>query len=190
MNKWIYMAAAVPFLAGCQTMGGMGIPGFTSSAFTEYDEDGDGVVSRQEAQESQALANHFQRLDTNSSGGIDEREYTSASAYIAGLDFGQVDVNDDGVISPREAEAMPDSLKTEFSTVDADGDGNVSPSEYRAATVNLLQGIDFGSLDRDGDGVLGPTEAERVPALSEVFDRIDTDADGMISRAEYRGASR
>lgn len=190
MKKWIPLAAALPVLAGCQTMGMSGIPGMTSDAFGEYDEDGDGVISRSEAQESTVLGNNFDTLDTNSSGGIDPREFEAGSAYIANIDFSSVDINDDGVISEREAEAMPDSLHTAFGTVDADGDGNVSPTEYRAAAVDLLQGVNFGDIDRDGDSVITPDEADRVPALGEIFDRVDTDADGQVSREEFEAARR
>ncbi len=190
MRKWIPLAAALPVLAGCQTMSGMGLPGMTSDAFSEYDDDGDGVISRSEARDTRVLAENFNTLDTNNSGGIDSQEYAAASAYIANIDFGAVDINGDGVISQREAEAMPDSLKEAFTTVDADGDGNVSPTEFRAASVDLLEGVNFGDVDRDGDSVISPDEAERVPALAEIFDRVDTDADGVISREEFEGARR
>ncbi len=190
MKKWIPLAATLPVLAGCQTMGMSGFPGMASDAFGDYDGDGDGVISRSEAQDSRVLSDNFGTIDTNNSGGIDTQEYGAASAYIANVDFSAVDINDDGVISEREAEAMPDSLKTAFGTVDADGDGNVSPTEFRAASVDLLQGIDFSSVDRDGDSVIDPGEAERVPALSEIFDRVDTDADGLVSRQEFEAARR
>lgn len=190
MKKWIPLTAALPVLAGCQTLGMTGLPGTTSDAFSQYDDDGDGVISRQEAQDSRVLADHFQALDTNNSGGIDQQEYEAASAYIANIDFSSVDINGDGVISQREAEAMPDSLKAEFDTVDADGDGNVSPSEYRAAAVDLLQDVNFEQIDRDGDSVISPDEADRVPALAEVFERVDTDDDGLISRQEFEAARR
>lgn len=184
MNKWIGLAA-IPIVAGCQTMPFVGNP-----AFNEYDTDGDTVISRTEARASPRLEKHFARIDTNSSGGIDPREYTAALAYIADVDFKRVDINEDGVISRSEARAMPASLKEAFKRVDTDGDDNVSPAEYRAATVNLLEGLDFATLDRDGDGVIGRDEADRVPELRSSFRRIDTDGDGLISQKEFGAAQR
>jgi hypothetical protein len=75
----------------------------------------------------------------------------------------EVDSNDDGVISEREAEQTPVSLKEAFDVVDADSDSNVSTAEYEAARVNLLEGIDFAALDTDDDGVIGIKEAEELP---------------------------
>lgn len=184
MNRWIGLAA-IPLIAGCQTLPIVGNP-----AFNEYDADGDNVISRQEAGASPRLEKHFARIDTNASGGIDPREYKAAMAYIADIDFKRVDINEDGVISRSEARAMPASLKEAFPRVDTDGDGNVSPAEYRAATVNLLEGLDFATLDRDGDGVIGTDEADRVPELRASFRRIDTDDDGLISKKEFAAAQR
>ncbi len=184
MNRWTGLAA-IPIIAGCQTMPFVGNP-----AFDGYDTDGDSVISRQEARASPRLEEHFTRIDTNASGGIDPREYAAAMTYIAGIDFEQVDINEDGVISGSEARAMPASLKEAFSRVDTDDDDNVSPAEYRAATVNLLEGLDFPTLDRDGDGVIGEDEADRVPELQASFGRIDTDGDGLISKKEFAAAQR
>jgi Ca2+-binding EF-hand superfamily protein len=161
-----------------------------ASAFTGYDEDDDGVISDQEAQAYPTLAENFNAVDTNRSDGIDSNEYEAAAAYIAGLDFSEIDVNKDGVISDREAAAMPMSLNESFSTVDADADGNVSVVEYNAARVNLLTGVKFSSIDTDGDGVIDPQEAEEMPPLSEAFERVDSDADGLVSEEEFVAAQQ
>jgi Ca2+-binding EF-hand superfamily protein len=138
-----------------------------TTAYSGFDKDQDGVISKQEAQASPPLSSNFSRIDTNDSGGIGETEYTAATAYIAELRFQEVDVNNDGVISEREAAAMPTSLKDSFAAVDADGDKNVSMEEYAGATTNLLAGVSFTSLDTDSDGVIGTKEAEEMPTLSE-----------------------
>lgn len=180
--------AALVFLSGCQTLRDLENP--LATAYSGFDDDEDGVISQQEAQESPTLSANFNRIDTNSSGGIDADEYASATTNIADVSFQEVDINGDGVISEREAAAMPVSLSEAFGTVDADGDNNVSPTEYEAASVNLLQGVDFASLDTDGDGVIGAEEADEMPPLSEDYDRVDTDEDGLISQGEYAAAQR
>jgi len=120
----------------------------------------------------------------------DPNEYAAAISNVARLDFSEVDVNGDGVISEREAAAMPISLQESYGTVDADGDKNVSPVEYNAATTNLLQGADFDDIDTDSDGVISVDEAAEVPVLSDAYERVDSDADGLISEEEFGAAQQ
>lgn len=188
MNRFVLIIAGLSFLCGCQTLRDVQNP--LANAYSGFDEDGDGVISSQEAQASSTLAKNFDAIDTNSSGGIDGNEYAAATLHIANVSFEEADINEDGVISGREAAAMPVSLKEAFDDVDADGDNNVSPTEYKAATINLLQDVDFSSLDTDGDGVIGAQEAQKMPALSESFDRVDSDADELISEKEFEAAQR
>ena len=53
-----------------------------------------------------------------------------------------------------------------------------------------MQGVDFSTLDTDGDGVIGTTEARKLPPLAEAYERVDTDADGLISKKELAAAQR
>jgi Ca2+-binding EF-hand superfamily protein len=188
MRNSVPIVAALAFMSGCQTLQDMENP--LATAYSGFDADEDGVISEQEAQKASALERDFGRIDTNRSGGIDADEYAAATTNIAPLSFEEVDINGDGVVSEREAAAMPVSLSEAFGTVDADGDNNVSPVEYDAAATNLLRGVDFGSLDTDSDGVIGAEEAAEMPPLSESYDRVDTDADGLISETEYEAAQR
>ncbi len=188
MKTFALLTLSLLFLGGCQTMRDFENP--LANAYSGFDEDGDGVISQQEAQDSPSLAENFERIDTNGSGGIDKKEYQAATMHVADLEFGEVDVNQDGVVSEREAAAMPVSLKEAFSDVDTDGDNNVSPQEYEAATTNLLANVEFSSLDTDGDGVIGENEAKKMPPLSEAFHRFDTDADKLISEEEFVTAQR
>ena len=188
MKTFAFLTVALLVLGGCETLRDIENP--LANAYSGFDEDGDGVISQQEAQASPNLAENFDRIDTNDSGGIDDKEYQAATMHIADLDFEEVDVNRDGVVSEREAAAMPVSLKEAFGGVDTDGDSNVSPEEYEAATTNLLADVDFSSLDTDGDGVIGEEEAKQMPPLSEAFHRVDTDADKLISEEEFVTAQR
>jgi Ca2+-binding EF-hand superfamily protein len=181
---------ALAFLSGCAAVENTYEQTPLASAFDGFDTDDDGVISDQEAQEAPSLAQNFGRVDTNHSGGIDPDEFTAASTNMAPLAFNQVDINEDGVISEREAAAMPVSLQNVYSDVDADGDNNVSPAEYAAARTNLFQGVSFTSLDTDHDGVLGEVEAQEFPPLSDSFTRVDADEDGLISEEEFAVAQR
>lgn len=188
MKTFKSVTAVIPALvlvSGCATLENTFQESPLAGAFTQLDEDGDGVISQEEAGTSDTLSSNFNAIDTNRSSGIDGNEYAAASANVAPLDFEWVDINGDGVVSEREAAAMPISLRESFGDIDADGDNNVSSLEYQAASINLLDGVSFGSIDNDGDGVIGSVEAQEVPALAEAFDRIDADADGLISEEEF-----
>ena len=43
----------------------------------------------------------------------------------------------------------------------------------------------FTSLDKDGNGALSKEEASADSRLAAVFEQIDTDSDGQITRAEF-----
>jgi EF hand len=191
MKSFKSVTAVIPafvLASGCATLENAFQESPLASAFAQFDEDGDGVISRDEAQKQPTLTKNFKVVDTNDSGGIDSAEYGAAVANIAPLDFEWVDINNDGVISEREAAAMPMSFAEAFGTIDADGDTNVSPTEYEAATVNLLDGVSFGTVDTDNDGVIDKTEAQEAPALSEAYDRADANVDGLISQGEFKRA--
>lgn len=182
-----FIIATFALVSGCSTMHDLNP---FSSAISDFDEDGDGVISQREAQTLPGLIRNFDRIDTNDSGGISPDEYQAATTRLANLAFEEVDINGDGVISVREAAAMPVSLKEAFGTIDTDGDGNVSMAEYRAGRTNLLQNADFTALDTDDDGVIDAQEAADMPVLSKAFDRIDTNADGLLSQDEYATTQR
>lgn len=191
MKSFKSFAAVVPVFvlaSGCATLEETFQESPLSSAFAKFDEDGDGVISRDEAQMQPTVAANFQVIDTNDSGGIDSKEYEAAAATVAPLDFEWVDINGDGVISERESGAMPITLREAFGTIDADGDTNVSPTEYEAALVNPLDGVSFGAIDADGDGVISKMEADEAPTLAEAYTVADADEDGLISKGEFKRA--
>src|SRR5262249_1668770 len=49
-------------------------------------------------------------------------------------------------------------------------------------------GMRFEKLDTDHDGVISKAEAEKAPMVAKHFDEIDTNHDGMISLDEWKAA--
>lgn len=158
------------------------------SGVSALDTNDDGVISAQEAEANPNLSASFEQIDTNRDQNINPAELRAANATIAEANFEQLDFNGDGVVSEREAEAVRPSLREAFDQVDADEDGNVSQAEYEAARLNLLGETEFAAFDTDGDGVIDEQEADDDMALSEDFDSIDIDDDGMISNEEFERA--
>ena len=186
----LFSAVALLVFTSCATMQA-GNPFSVGKGFAELDQDGDSVISKKEAAQQPTLEQAFERLDTDGDNNLTPTEYQAATANVArGMDFAQVDINRDGVISQREVNAMPFSLRETFDRVDADGDDNISPVEYQAATTNPFQGLNFQKLDMDSDGVISKKEAAKAPTLSDAFDRLDADGDGWISRNEFTAAQR
>lgn len=179
----------VGVLGGCATMQDT-MTRFTGSdqGLSDLDANNDGVVSRQEAGQNSALARSFEQVDTNRDQNVNPEELRAAYTRVGEVDFRQIDYNGDGVISEREAKAVPPSLDQAFDRIDADGDGNVSESEYQAARLNLLGDTEFAAFDTDGDGVIDSREAEEEMALKEDFDTIDVDDDDLISDQEFERA--
>ena len=185
------VALATITLSGCAaTRDTVGSLLGRDQGFSGLDKNGDGVLSEAEVQEVADLAESFSLIDTNSDGNVNRNEFRAANVMVTSTDFRQLDINGDGVISKREADASRRSLRETFDEIDADRDGNVSGAEYRAATTNLLQRVDFDDADTDGDGVLDRQEVERHPIVSAHFDAIDVNSDGLIGPDEFEWAQR
>ncbi|MGB5103541.1 MAG: EF-hand domain-containing protein [Steroidobacteraceae bacterium] len=104
------------------------------------DTDGDGSISRQEAEASMpGLAAKFDRMDADKDGKISSDEMHGFRA--AGkkherkhmrMAFKSADKNGDGALDKTEAEAGMPMLAEHFATIDADQDGKVTHEELRA----------------------------------------------------------
>jgi hypothetical protein len=103
----------------------------------KVDTDGDGTVSRAEAQaNAPRLARDFDQVDADGDGKVtrDELEARGKAGMAQRRKawWAKVDADGDGSISLQEAEANAPRLARDFSQVDANGDGKVTAEELRA----------------------------------------------------------
>ena len=128
--------------------------------FAKIDADNSGTITKDELQA-------FQRK--NMGGNLDER-------------FKQMDKNGNGVIDKDEFKG-PAEL---FAKIDADNSGTITKQELQAfQRKNMAGNLDerFKQMDKNGNGVIDKDEFKGPP---EMFDKIDTDHSGTITKAELQ----
>ncbi len=106
--------------------------------FKQADSDGDGAVSRAEAEKALPhLAQRFDRVDANKDGRVTLEEVNVARKAAMQAHFEQrfkrADSNSDGKISRAEAEQAMPRLVRHFDRIDADKDGQVTIEEMATA---------------------------------------------------------
>ncbi|SFK47794.1 hypothetical protein [Lysobacter sp. cf310] len=65
-------------------------------------------------------------------------------------------------------------------------DATAAQTSEPAATAAAPQKKSWSDVDVDKDGNLSKTEASSVPALGQVFDKADSNADGSLTADEYK----
>ena len=126
------------------------------------DTDGDGRVSKVEAQAAERKA--FAALDTNKDGRITlaERQGTADAARRANID-------------------------RQFAALDTDKNGSVSKAEFTAAVSKGVRPIEsMGAMDANNDKAI--TQAEWDAFSVQAFDRMDANKDGFITPQERAAA--
>jgi Ca2+-binding EF-hand superfamily protein len=99
----------------------------------------------------------------------------------------QADTNGDGMISQKEAQALP-MISKHFAEIDANHDGQVTFEELRAFHKQQ-RAAHWKKLDSDGDGRVSLAEAQAgAPRLAEHFDQLDANKDGYLTPDELAAA--
>ncbi len=109
-----------------------GLHGRHRDAMKHLDKDGDGLISRAEAQAAPRLAKHFDEIDANKDGFLSKDELAAARAKMRDAIFARIDTDADGRISRDEAARFP-RLARHFDKIDANKDGYLTKDELRAA---------------------------------------------------------
>ena len=160
--------------------------------FQNMDRNGNGVIEREEWNGNQAS---FEAQDWNRDGVLsgDEiqpgaRRGAARRAEIAfnpdapeswtEETFRQLDRNDDNRITSSEWFHSADY----FRRADRNRDGSLSVAEFTSVSSADNSTVSFESLDANRDGILRPDEWRWS---RRVFDRYDTDGDGLLTRREF-----
>lgn len=146
MNKiaWPLLASALLLHAGlslaADPMPAPGAPAALPKHTAKLDTNGDGFVSREEAQASKHMAAHFNEADTDRDGRLsaaemqayhDTHQPKAGKAAKTPKSFSKLDTNGDQVITRDEA-AKSAKFLAAFDAADTDKDGRVTPQEAQA----------------------------------------------------------
>jgi EF hand len=108
------------------------------------------------------------------------------------FDFTAMDADKDGKVTEAEIAAY---RAAQIAGLDADGNGLISAAEMTAQIEKQMseRAADMAAKriaaqDVDGDGSLSVEELASRPVPADMFDRVDTDGDGAITRAEADAA--
>jgi hypothetical protein len=135
--------------------------------FERADENGDGRVSREEANDIDGF--DFSRADTNNDASLSRQEYQAAMATSTPR-------GDGAAGSARSGDAAGSSRSTRPGAGSQSGQG----STQRAAQAN------FDTVDKNKDGKVSREEANDVPGLN--FSTADANDDASLSRQEFQTA--
>jgi collagen type III alpha len=177
------------------------------------DKDGNGKISREETPER--MIPLFERADADGDGCLDEKELMELASRFGGpggprrgtgrpggeADRGSgrlmgLDADGNGKISKDE---LPAPMQPQFSRIDTNGDGFLDREELRQMATRFgpggpgRPGAEAGrgdvakrilNMDADGDGQV--TKDEVPERMQGLFDRIDTNADGVLDEEELK----
>lgn len=131
-------------------------------------------------------------------------EHAAAHSSVVQRDlWARLDLDGDGKISTTEG-AADAGFNTDFATMDSNHDGFVTDAEYRtAAQAEMVESKRSGNadssshaatgvgdalhrLDANADGSISLNEANVDASFKTNFSAIDSNSDGMVTRAEYQ----
>jgi Ca2+-binding EF-hand superfamily protein len=176
--------------------------------FQKLDTDKDGKISKAEADKSEKgkLKEKFSAIDANSDAFLTKEElkaYRQKNGHDQhggarhGNPLQKIDTDKDGKISKAEADKLDKGhLKEKFSVIDANSDSYLTKEELMA--YRKMNGHDqhrgpkhegpFQKLDTDKDGKISKAEADKQENgrfnLKEKFSAVDANGDSYVDRDE------
>ena len=165
-----------------------------AAKFDQLDTNKDGRLSANERPQRKAgkRGGHLQALDTNKDGRISLAEAQAAPGGKLAAKFAQMDVNKDGYLDRTDRQLkMQQQRAAFFAGADANRDGRLTRDEFiveqgaRAAERRAQWQQRAAAAGRQMPARPAPTQAEQVQRAGAMFDRMDANKDGVVTRAEY-----
>ncbi|MCR9260079.1 MAG: EF-hand domain-containing protein [Pseudomonadaceae bacterium] len=148
-------------------------------------------------------AERFAKIDTDKSGSVDMTEFEQArpsrdqkqgahrARHADGRKSGHSMKGRQGGERHAQRQALREAAGDEmFALMDTDGDGVISQEEHNSADSRKNRALAhkramFKQLDKDQDALL---TLEEMPNPAERLRQVDTDNDGIVTRAEMHAA--
>lgn len=171
-----------------------------AARFDQLDTDKDGRLSaserpqRMHGKRGGRGGDRLQALDTDKDGRISRSEANAGNAGFAAR-FTEMDANKDGYLDRSDRELRMRKERAAFFTgADANRDGRLSRDEF--AIEQGARGAERRAQFAQRAEAAGkmpkvrpvPTEAEQLQRAGKAFDRMDTNKDGTVTRAEFDAA--
>ena len=172
-----------------------------AARFDQLDTDKDGRLSASERPQRMhgkrgggRGGDRLQALDTDKDGRISRSEANAGNAGFAAR-FTEMDANKDGYLDRSDRELRMRKERAAFFTgADANRDGRLSRDEF--AVEQGARGAERRAQFAQRAQAAGkmpkvrpvPTEAEQLQRAGKAFDRMDTNKDGTVTRAEFDAA--
>jgi Ca2+-binding EF-hand superfamily protein len=116
----------------------------------------------------------FQKMDTNGDGKISRDEHAAGAKAM----FETMDTNGDGKVTAAEMEAA-------HSKMDDRGAGKEDAIRAEKGEKNELSSAEkIKMIDTNGDGAISADE--HAAGSRQMFDRMDADGDGYLTKAEFK----
>lgn len=159
---------------------------FTTMAdlkFAEMDADGNGLITKEERKaqrvqkgEDRAKA-RFGKLDSDGDGSVSEAEFMAAKDARKERAMKRRDVNGDGQVDQEDRDARKAKFKKMHKKMSKRMDAHKGEGQHAGKRAKV---------DTNGDGAIDL--AEHQTAVLARFERMDKDADGVLSTDELRAA--
>ena len=144
-------------------------------------------MEKRRAEMKQRFEAEFKKADSDGDGALSKAEAEKSMPRLA-KDFDAIDTNKDGKLTQDEIRTHMEARMAERHK-SMQGKGAPSPEQMEKRRAEMKQRFDaeFKKADTDGDGALSKAEAEKsMPRLAKNFDAVDTNKDGKLTQDEIR----